>query len=110
MKPIRSRQRPKVQPANRGNADLRPVGIPAGVVGMGLMGTSIAACLLMAGHPVAALEADAGKRRTGVVMRSVTRVRAREVPALAADGFLTAFHAAGSAGRYRCNGAIYADI
>ena len=41
-----------------------PRDVPAGVVGMGLMGTSIAACLLMAGHPVAAVESDAKKRRT----------------------------------------------
>ncbi len=31
---------------------------------MGLMGTSIAACLLIAGHPVAGVESDASKRRT----------------------------------------------
>jgi 3-hydroxybutyryl-CoA dehydrogenase len=31
---------------------------------MGLMGTSIAACLLIAGHPVAAVESDAAKRHT----------------------------------------------
>src|SRR5437016_11883812 len=36
---------------------------PAGLVGVGLMGTSIAACLLIAGHPVAAVEVDARKRR-----------------------------------------------
>jgi 3-hydroxybutyryl-CoA dehydrogenase len=37
--------------------------IPAGVVGMGLMGTSIAACLLIAGHPVAAVDSNAARRR-----------------------------------------------
>ena len=36
---------------------------PAGLVGVGLMGTSIAACLLIAGHTVAAVEVDARKRR-----------------------------------------------
>jgi 3-hydroxyacyl-CoA dehydrogenase len=36
--------------------------IPVGVVGMGLMGTSIATCLLGAGHPVVALEAEESKR------------------------------------------------
>ena len=35
----------------------------AGVVGMGLMGSSIAACLLAAGHTVAALEVDPSKLR-----------------------------------------------
>ncbi len=42
----------------------RPGEIAAGIVGMGLMGTSIAACLLIAGHPVAAVEVDASKRRS----------------------------------------------
>lgn len=37
--------------------------IPAGVIGMGLMGTSIAACLLAAGHPLVAVERDESKRR-----------------------------------------------
>ena len=35
----------------------------AGVVGMGLMGSSIAACLLAAGHTVAAVEADPVRRK-----------------------------------------------
>jgi len=46
-------------PTTRGPGD-----IPVGVVGMGLMGTSIAACLLIAGHPVAAVEMDASRRRS----------------------------------------------
>jgi threonine dehydrogenase-like Zn-dependent dehydrogenase len=40
-----------------------PSKTPAGVVGMGLMGTSIAACLLIAGHPVVAVDADPAQRR-----------------------------------------------
>ena len=40
----------------------RPGEIAAGVVGKGLMGTSIAACLLIAGHPVGAVEVDPSKR------------------------------------------------
>jgi len=40
-----------------------PGNIQAGVVGLGLMGTSVATCLLAAGHPVAAVEIDADKRR-----------------------------------------------
>jgi 3-hydroxybutyryl-CoA dehydrogenase len=36
---------------------------PAGIVGMGLMGSSIAACLLAAGHAVAAVEVDPAKLR-----------------------------------------------
>jgi 3-hydroxybutyryl-CoA dehydrogenase len=57
LRPASGRQRP-VSP--RGN---RP--LSAGVVGLGLMGTSIAACLLASGEEVAAVESDAGKRRTG---------------------------------------------
>ena len=36
----------------------------AGVIGMGLMGTSIAACLLGAGHDVTCVEEDSAKART----------------------------------------------
>ncbi|MEK7405292.1 MAG: 3-hydroxyacyl-CoA dehydrogenase family protein [Acidobacteriota bacterium] len=43
--------------------ELDPADVPAGIVGLGLMGTSIAACLLAAGHRVAGVEADASKRR-----------------------------------------------
>ena len=64
MKLIHYRRRPKAQSANRGNATLRPINVPAGVVGMGLMGTSIAACLLIAGHTVATVDQDAAKRGT----------------------------------------------
>ncbi len=43
----------------------RPIpGSEAGVVGMGLMGTSIAACLLGAGHRVTCVESDPGKLRS----------------------------------------------
>lgn len=35
-----------------------------GVVGLGLMGSSVATCLLSAGHPVEAVETDANNRRT----------------------------------------------
>jgi 3-hydroxybutyryl-CoA dehydrogenase len=38
----------------------KPGEIPVGVVGLGLMGTSIATCLLAAGHPVLASERNAG--------------------------------------------------
>jgi 3-hydroxybutyryl-CoA dehydrogenase len=36
---------------------------PAGVVGLGLMGTSIATCLLAAGHRVVGIDKDASRRR-----------------------------------------------
>jgi 3-hydroxyacyl-CoA dehydrogenase len=39
------------------------IGGNAGIVGMGLMGSSIAACFLAGGHTVAAVEIDAVKRR-----------------------------------------------
>src|SRR2546426_2980585 len=37
--------------------------IPAGVIGLGLMGTSIVACLLAAGHPVVAITRNVSKHR-----------------------------------------------
>jgi 3-hydroxybutyryl-CoA dehydrogenase len=37
--------------------------VPAGVVGLGLMGTSIVTCLVAAGHPVVAIDKDAARRR-----------------------------------------------
>ncbi len=51
------------------NASGRVAGLPvekapAGVVGMGLMGTSISACLLMAGHRLHCVESDPAKLRT----------------------------------------------
>lgn len=39
-------------------------GCRAGVVGMGLMGTSIAACLVGAGHRLSCIESDPAKLRT----------------------------------------------
>ncbi len=47
----------------RSNLLRKPGNIRIGVVGLGLMGTSVATCLLAAGHPVAAVEIDASKRR-----------------------------------------------
>ncbi len=54
----------------------RPV--PAGVVGLGLMGTSIVTCLAAAGHPVVAIDKDATrrrklKRRVSVLLRDMRR-------------------------------------
>jgi 3-hydroxyacyl-CoA dehydrogenase len=48
----------------RSKLPINPGNIPVGVVGLGLMGTSVATCLLAAGHPVAAVEIEAKKRRT----------------------------------------------
>lgn len=42
--------------------ELGPADVPVGIVGLGLMGTSIATCLLAAGHRVAGVEADASRR------------------------------------------------
>jgi len=44
------------------NLPIKPKDIQVGVVGLGLMGTSVATCLLAAGHPVEAVEIDAKKR------------------------------------------------
>lgn len=57
----------------RGKSDRQPVRTPsrearaecvAGVVGMGLMGTSISACLLAAGHSLHCIESNPAKLRT----------------------------------------------
>src|SRR6266567_6035228 len=48
-------KRPKLQSESKD--------IPAGVVGLGLMGTSVATCLLAAGHPVVGVEIDKQKRQ-----------------------------------------------
>ncbi|PYT22932.1 MAG: 3-hydroxyacyl-CoA dehydrogenase [Acidobacteria bacterium] len=37
--------------------------VPVGVIGLGLMGTSITTCLLAAGHPVVGIDKDPAKRR-----------------------------------------------
>jgi 3-hydroxyacyl-CoA dehydrogenase len=49
---------------NSSNLPGKPGSIETGVVGLGLMGTSIATCMLAAGHPFAAVEIDANKRRS----------------------------------------------
>jgi 3-hydroxybutyryl-CoA dehydrogenase len=41
----------------------RPADVPVGVIGLGLMGTSIIACLLAAGHPVVAITRSLARRR-----------------------------------------------
>jgi len=52
--------------------------VPAGVVGLGLMGTSIVTCLVAAGHPVVAIDKDAArrrnlKRRVGLLLLNMRR-------------------------------------
>ena len=61
----------KRTPSLRKSATSRAVALPyvgrgcvAGVVGMGLMGTSIAACLAGAGHRLSCIESDPAKLRT----------------------------------------------
>ena len=44
--------------------DLKPAAIPVAVIGMGLMGSSIAACLLASGHRVTGVTRSAGRART----------------------------------------------
>ena len=64
MNPGQSNRKAHKDSRQMARATLDPADVPAGVVGMGLMGTSIAACLLIAGHAVAAVDHDAAKRRT----------------------------------------------
>jgi 3-hydroxybutyryl-CoA dehydrogenase len=42
----------------------KPAQIPVGIAGLGLMGTSITACLLAAGHPVTGVETNRSQRGT----------------------------------------------
>jgi 3-hydroxybutyryl-CoA dehydrogenase len=50
-------------PPKGGFQGLNPAEIPAGVIGLGLMGTSIIACLLAAGHPVVGVTRNLAKHR-----------------------------------------------
>ncbi|MEX2511531.1 MAG: 3-hydroxyacyl-CoA dehydrogenase NAD-binding domain-containing protein, partial [Cyclobacteriaceae bacterium] len=45
--------------------DFNPKEFPVGIVGLGLMGSSIAACMLMAGHPVVGIELVEGALEMG---------------------------------------------
>lgn len=73
-----------------------PASVPAGVIGLGLMGTSIATCLLAAGHPVVAIDLDARKRRSaarriGVLLEEMRREKLlRESPAAVLGRFTAA--------------------
>ncbi len=49
--------------ANRKSRSKNQRPAPIGVVGLGLMGTSITTCLLAAGHPVVGIDKDAARRR-----------------------------------------------
>ena len=49
--------------ANRKSRAKAQPPVPVGVIGLGLMGTSITTCLLAAGHPVVGIDKDAAKRR-----------------------------------------------
>ncbi|MEO8406648.1 MAG: 3-hydroxyacyl-CoA dehydrogenase family protein [Chitinophagaceae bacterium] len=44
--------------------DINPAELPVGIVGLGLMGCSIATCMLMAGHPVVAIAPIPGDMTT----------------------------------------------
>jgi 3-hydroxybutyryl-CoA dehydrogenase len=64
--------------ASKSLASTKEQPVPAGVVGLGLMGTSIVTCLLAAGHRVVAIDRDAArrrnlKRRVSVLLRDMRR-------------------------------------
>jgi 3-hydroxybutyryl-CoA dehydrogenase len=59
----KNRHRGRVDAGRRNQSRRALICGNAGIVGMGLMGSSIAACLLAAGHTVAAAEVDPAKRR-----------------------------------------------
>ena len=50
-------RRPAIRPAR----DQQPM--PVGVIGLGLMGSSIATCLIASGHPVVGIDKEASRRR-----------------------------------------------
>src|SRR5438309_1232945 len=50
--------------ANRKSRSKAQPPVPVGVVGLGLMGTSITTCLLAAGHPVVGIDKDPARRRS----------------------------------------------
>lgn len=59
--------------------------MPAGVAGLGLMGTSISACLLAAGHPVTGVETDSSKRtsarnRISSLLRTMKKEKLLRLP------------------------------
>ena len=56
----------------------RPRDVPVGVVGLGLMGTSISACLLAAGHPVTGVSKDLNPRRVRGRLLGLLRGMKRE--------------------------------
>ena len=59
----KNRHRGRVDAGRRNHSGGALLDGNAGIVGMGLMGSSIVACLLAAGHTVAAVEVDPVKRR-----------------------------------------------
>src|SRR5215472_8189863 len=66
--------------ASRNHASAIEQPVPAGVVGLGLMGTSIVTCLVAAGHPVIGIDKDPGrrrnlKRRVSILLRDMRRQR-----------------------------------
>ncbi|HEV2383587.1 MAG TPA: 3-hydroxyacyl-CoA dehydrogenase family protein [Terriglobia bacterium] len=64
--------------ARQSAARWRTTDIPAGVVGLGLMGTSITACLLAAGHPVVGVSKDLNERLTRRRLLDLLRGMKRE--------------------------------
>jgi 3-hydroxybutyryl-CoA dehydrogenase len=69
--------------ANSGrHPELNPADIPVGVIGVGLMGTSIVSCLLASGHPVVGVESSGEQRR-----RAPEEVRV-QLEELIREGFL----------------------
>lgn len=64
-----------------------PTQYSAGVVGMGLMGTSISACLLGAGHSLHCVENNAARRRSGRarLLKLLTHAAARRNAIFEAD-------------------------
>jgi 3-hydroxybutyryl-CoA dehydrogenase len=62
--PLKDSSKGKRRALSAGGVDqLNPAEVPVGVIGLGLMGTSIIACLLAAGHPVVGVTRSLAKHR-----------------------------------------------
>ncbi len=81
----------------------RPEEIPVGVVGLGLMGTSITACLLAAGHRVIGIEKAPSARRLvrGRLKRFLEQSREQKLLRAAPGPLLERFSVSGDLNRLR---------
>jgi len=90
----------------------RPEKLPVGVAGLGLMGTSITACLLAAGHPVTAIELKEERRATARRRLSalLTEMSREGLFRGSVKGALSRFQASGDVARLEGSGLVIEAI